>query len=81
MTPPATPVIPGDAPAALAKRAAVSPLDPQVWLDSVRALRDSGHVDEAIISLREWRLRFPTVPLPEDLQALLNGAAAAEVPR
>ena len=60
---------------ALSKRQR-SPLDPQAWLDDVRALLQSGHVEEARVSLREWRRRYPQHPLPDDLAALLEASPA-----
>jgi hypothetical protein len=63
-----------------AKRARISPLDPVVWLDNVRSLRDSGHIDEARVSLREWRLRYPRAELPADLHDLLDAAISPMQP-
>lgn len=64
-----------------AERPQVSPLDPQQWLQSVRALRNSGHLDAARVSLREWRLRHPQLAVPEDLQSLLDAADSPVQPR
>jgi hypothetical protein len=58
----------------------MSPLDPAVWLDNIRALRDSKHEDEARVSLREWRLRYPQLPIPADLQPLLEPATRPDQP-
>lgn len=54
-----------------------SPLDPQAWLDDVRSLLDSGHLEEARVSLREWRRRYPQLPLPEELAPLLDESSPA----
>lgn len=71
----------GTAPAA--KRLAEpvrSPLDRQAWLDSIVALLDAGHPDEARVSLREWRRRFPNAELPERLRTLLDPSDPAFSP-
>ena len=41
--------------------------DPQVWLASILDLLNAGHADEARVSLREWRLRFPRSDVPTEV--------------
>lgn len=48
-----------------------SPEARRAWLERIRELRDSGDRAAAQASLLEYRRRYPTLELPDDLQGLL----------
>ncbi|MGY0635151.1 hypothetical protein [Luteimonas sp. A478] len=49
-----------------------SPAFQRLWLDRIRELRDAGELDVARESLREYRRRYPSQSLPDDLDGLLD---------
>lgn len=60
-----------DAPAGDVPPATVaSPEVRDAWLARIRALVAAGQVDEARMSLHEFKRRYPAYVLPDDLHAL-----------
>jgi hypothetical protein len=49
-----------------------SPAVRDAWLQRIRELQAAGRTDEARASLREFALRYPDDPLPDDLRPLLD---------
>jgi len=41
---------------------------PEIWLDRIRRLKQQGRLDEASVSLAEFRRTYPDYTLPEDLK-------------
>ena len=59
---------PAPAAAPLARSRTDSARPPAAWLEEIRALRTSGKAAEAEQQLREFRLRYPDYPLPEEFR-------------
>ena len=49
-----------------------SPAFQRLWLERIRELRDAGELEAARESLREYRRRYPSQSLPDDLDGLLE---------
>lgn len=49
-----------------------SPAFQRLWLERIRELRDAGELEVARESLREYRRRYPSQSLPDDLDGLLD---------
>lgn len=49
-----------------------SPEFQHLWLERIREQRDTGELDVARESLREYRRRYPFQSLPDDLDGLLD---------
>jgi TolA-binding protein len=62
-------LVPRPQPAPPADFSNASELDPPHWIEAIRALYKLGRLDEAQRSLRQFRARYPSYPLPEDLRA------------
>ena len=56
--------------AADAAASAEQSLDPKTWLDRILELRRLGKLDEAEKSLKAFRERYPSYPLPPELKSL-----------
>ena len=70
---PATPALSGDSSASVAEtlRSHVV-LPPEVWLARIELLHKQGRLEEARVSLAEFRKRYPAHPLPASLNAILQ---------
>lgn len=58
-----------DSPNSFAETEAIR--NPADWIEDIEKLLADGRRDEAIASLKKFRLDFPDYPLPEDLQSLV----------